>query len=59
MDKTLEAWEWRDPADVAERRELQANAAAARELEKLNKRLAKSAEQERIRAKVFKKARQA
>ncbi len=57
--KTLEAWEWRDPAEVVERRELQANAAAARELEKLNQRLAKRAEQERIRALVFRKARPA
>ena len=56
MNKPLEAWEWRDPLAVAERRELQANAAAARELEKLNERLAKQAEQERIRAKVFRRA---
>lgn len=55
MAKALEAWEFRNPLEVAERRELQANAKAARQTEKLNERLAKSAEQERIRAKVFKK----
>lgn len=55
----LEAWEWRDPAAVAERRELQDNAAAQREYDKLQDAMAKRAEQERIRAKVFRKARAA
>lgn len=59
MSVVYEARYYRDPAEVAEVNELKANHAAARELEKLNKRLAKSAEQERIRAKVFKKARAA
>lgn len=56
MNRELEAWMWRDPAQVVERIELQANAAAAREQDKLMERLAKAAKQERIRAKVFKKA---
>lgn len=59
MDKAFEAWEWRNPAEVAERRELQANAAVAREMEKLNAALAKRAEQARIRSLVFRKARTA
>lgn len=54
--KTMQAWEFGDPAEVAERRELQANAAAAREMAKLDERLSKRAEQERIKAKVFRKA---
>ncbi len=54
-DKTLEAWMWRDPADVAERIELQANAAAARQRESVERETLKRAEQERIRALVFKK----
>ncbi len=53
----LEAWKWRDPAEVAERIELQANAKAARELAKLTERLTRRTEQERIKAKVFKKGR--
>lgn len=56
---TLEAWRWGDPADVAERDELQANAAAARESAQLYERLAKRALQQRIRDKVFKKRGQA
>ena len=56
MNKPLEAWEWRDPAKVAERRELQANAAEARETAKVNEALAKTAEQQRIRSLVFRKA---
>lgn len=55
----LETWEFGDPADVAERRELQANAAASRETEKLMTGLAKRVERERIREKVFRKARAA
>ena len=55
MDKGLEAWEWRDPLAVAERRELQANAAEARETAKVNEALAKRAEQQRIRNLVFRK----
>lgn len=57
MRGALEAWQWRDPAKVAERRELQANAAVAREMEKLHEALAKRAEQARIRGLVFRKAR--
>ncbi len=44
----LESWRYGDPAEVAERIELQANAKAAREMQK-------RAEQERIKAKVFRK----
>lgn len=54
-ETTLEAWEFGDPADVAERRELQANAAVAREMSKLANALARRAEQERIKALVFRK----
>jgi len=53
VKEALEAWRYGDPADVVERVELQANAAAAREREKLEKRLKQLAEQARIRAKVF------
>lgn len=59
MDKALEAWEWRDPLVVAERRELQANAAFDREMQKSNEAPAKRAEQARIRSLVFRKARTA
>ena len=55
MDKRLEVWEWRDPIDVAERRELQQRAAANRQVDKLRNATAKRAEQERIRALVFRK----
>lgn len=53
-NKALEAWEWRNPVAVAERRELQANAKTNREQARLTERLAKTAEQQRMRAKVFK-----
>lgn len=56
MSRELEAWMWRDPADVAERIELQANAAAARQREIVERETSKRAEQERIRALVFRKA---
>lgn len=59
IEKTLEAWRWGDPAEVAERAELQANAAAARESAKVIERVSKQTERERIRAKVFRKARAA
>lgn len=59
MSQIFEARYYRDPAEVAEINELKENHAAAREMEKLNDALAKRAEQERIRAKVFKKARTA
>jgi len=54
VNKRLETWEWRNPVDVAERRELQDNARAQREQARLTDRLAKTAEQQRIRANVFK-----
>lgn len=56
MNRELEAWMWCDPAKVVERIELQANAKAAREYEKLMARQDKLANQARIKAKVFKKA---
>ena len=52
---TLQAWEFRDPADVAERRELQANAAQSRRRQELEQALAKQAERQRIRNLVFRK----
>jgi len=51
----MEAWEWRNPLDVCERRELQANAAAKREQAKKIEEQAKRAEQQRIRGLVFRK----
>jgi len=54
VNKRLETWEWRNPVDVAERRELQDNAKAQREQTRMTDRLAKTAEQQRIRNKVFK-----
>lgn len=55
MSKTLESWMYGDPSEVVERIELQANAAAAREMEKLQRNLEKRALQERMHRKVFKK----
>lgn len=56
MSRELERWMFGDPARVVERIELQANAAVAREMEKLQIRLNKRALQERMHTKVFKKA---
>jgi uncharacterized Fe-S cluster-containing radical SAM superfamily protein len=56
-ERTLRAWEFHDPAEVAERRELQANAAAQREQAKKSEQEAKRAEQQRIRELVFRKGR--
>jgi hypothetical protein len=56
MNKPLEAWMYRDPADVAERIELQANAAEARRREIVERETVKQAERQRIRALVFRKA---
>lgn len=54
VNRELEAWMWRDPAEVAERKELQDNARVARVQDKLMQRLEKAAKQERMRALVFK-----
>jgi len=54
MKPALETWEWRNPLDVAQRRELQDNAKAQRERARLTEGQAKLAEQQRIRNKVFK-----
>jgi hypothetical protein len=51
----LEAWEFGNPAEVAERRELQTNAAAARQRHEQAEAEAKRAEQQRIRELVFRK----
>lgn len=54
MSKTLEAWMYQDPADVAERIELQANYAAAKERERERERQEIQARRQRVRDAVFK-----
>jgi len=55
MNKTLESWKYLDPADVAERIELQENYQASKQAQEVSDRLAKKAERDRIRALVFRK----
>lgn len=57
MNEPLESWMYRDPADVAERIELQTNAAEARRKAIVERETLKQAERDRIRALVFRKAR--
>lgn len=56
MKQTLEAWKFGDPAEVVERIELQANAAAARETQKAIEQAQRQSKRERMHALVFKKA---
>jgi hypothetical protein len=55
MSKTLEAWRFGDPAEVVERLELQANAAAARESAKAIEQAQRQSTRERMRELVFRK----
>ena len=55
MSKTLEAWMYQDPADVAERIELQANYASAKERERELQQQEIQARRQRVRDAVFKK----
>ena len=55
-ERDLEGWEWRNPADVAERRELQLHAAKRKELDQHRKTMAERAERELLIERIFRKA---